>query len=49
MKQVMTMYWIGAEEEENLEDMICDPHHKDSIVAILPDATEINCKGCSMG
>lgn len=45
----MTLHWIGATKDENEEDLICDPHHKDSIIAVLPDVTEINCKGCSMG
>jgi hypothetical protein len=45
----MTLHWIGETEDITLEDLICDPTHEDSILAVLPDVTEINCKGCSIG
>jgi|688.fasta_scaffold259692_3 hypothetical protein len=46
----MQMNWIGGEtNDENVENLICDPTHKDSILHILPEPTDINCKKCGLG
>lgn len=39
-KRTMSLFWADSD---------CDPKHKDSILELLPEPTEINCKGCGIG
>ena len=42
---MMQLNWLGEKENE----YICDPNHKDSILQVLPQPTQLNCKGCGVG